>query len=63
MNLNHLNLVVTDLDAAGKLLRTPPANLAASDQKMSAALELWRDLPDTCRNDSALARVMTKAAE
>ncbi|MEO8591846.1 MAG: chloride channel protein [Candidatus Solibacter sp.] len=53
----------TEAARAGTLLKKRVATLEVSDQKMDAALKIWRSMPDACQSDAVLSHIFRKVIE
>ncbi|MEO8126926.1 MAG: chloride channel protein [Bryobacteraceae bacterium] len=52
-----------EMENAQALLKKKAASLEVSDQKMEAALDLWKGAPASCKTDEVLAHTLSKVRE
>ena len=52
-----------EIEKAGSLLKKRSVSLEATDQKMQAALSIWKAAPASCKTDAVLIHILSKVAE
>jgi tetratricopeptide (TPR) repeat protein len=53
----------SEVDKAKTLLKQRAVSLDALDQRMAAALSLWKQAEDSCKTDAVLGHIMVKLGE
>ena len=52
-----------DIEKVKPLLKKRSVSLEVSDQKMQAALSIWKAAPAPCKTDAVLTHILAKIAE